>query len=192
MVEYEDVELVPRVTVEHVVGAALFAALTAALSQLSVPLPGGVPFSLQPFAVFLAGLVLGPLWGGFALLVYLVAGVAGAPVFSNGAAGVGYVLGPTGGFLLGFLVAAVVIGAVAHRGIEPRPPQTLSVPASALAVLAGLALVYAVGLPWFAAVQGLSLSRAATALAPLAATDLVKAAISVGLVRGGRFLGARP
>jgi biotin transport system substrate-specific component len=188
MTEYEDVELVPDVTVEHLARAVLFAALTAVLSQLSIQLPGGVPFSFQPFAIFLAGLVLGPLWGGFSLLVYLTAGAAGAPVFSNGTAGLGVVVGPTGGFLVSFLIAAIVIGAIAHRRLEPRPLSSLGIPACTLAVLAGFVVIYAIGMPWFMAVAGVGLDGAIAIMVPLAAVDLVKAAIAVGIVQGSAEL----
>lgn len=188
MTEYEDVELVPDVTVANLAKAALFAALTAVLSQLSIPLPGGIPFSLQPFAVFLAGLVLGPVWGGFALLVYVAAGVAGAPVFSNGAAGFGYVTGATGGFLVSFVVAAVAIGAIAHRQGAPRPVGALSAPLTALALAGGLVVIYAIGLPWAAAVNDWSLRRAGTFFAPYAATDVVKAGVALGIVHGSHLL----
>jgi len=185
MSSHEDVELVPDVTVEHLARAVLFAALTAVLAQASIQLPGGIPFSFQPFGVFLAALVLGPLWGGFSLALYVLAGVAGAPIFSNGAAGLGVVAGPTGGFLVGFLLAAVAIGAVAHRRVEPRPVATLSTPVALVALLAGMAIMYAVGIPWFASVQGWSLPRAATFLAPFALGDCIKVAITVGVVRVG-------
>jgi len=185
MSQHEGVELVPDVTVENLARAVLFAALTAVLAQASIQLPGGIPFSFQPFGVFFAGLVLGPLWGGFSLGLYLLAGVAGAPIFSNGAAGLGAVAGPTGGFLVGFLLAAVVIGAVAHRRVEPRPVATLTVPVAVAALVVGMAVMYAVGVPWFASVQGWSLARAATFLAPFALGDLLKVAITVGIVRVG-------
>lgn len=189
MAEYEDVDLVPDVTVVNLAKAVLFAALTAVLSHLSIPLPGGVPFSLQPIAIFLAGLVLGPVWGGFSLLVYLMAGLAGAPIFSNGAAGVGYLSGPTGGFLVAFVLAAVVIGAVAHRQGSPRAIRTLSPAASVLALAAGLVVIYAIGLPWFAEVQGWSLLRAGKFFVPFAATDVLKATIAIVIVHRGGLLG---
>jgi len=189
--DYADVELVGEATVGRVGTAALLAALTAVLAQVSIQLPGGVPFSLQPFGVFFAGLLLGPLWGGFAMLSYLLAGLAGAPVFSTLGAGIGYLAGPTGGFLVGFLLAAVLIGGVAHRRLTPRPLTELGLPTVTLALLVGLIPIYAVGLPWFAAVQGWSLARAAAFLAPFAVGDLLKVAITVGVVRGSDELPAR-
>jgi biotin transport system substrate-specific component len=188
--DYADVELVPDATVERVATAGLLAALAAVLAQVSIPLPGGIPFSLQPFAVFFAGLLLGPIWGGFALLVYLAAGLAGVPVFSNFGAGLGYLAGPTGGFLIGFLLAAVGIGALAHRRLRPRSVPAIGVPTVAVALTLGLVPIYAVGLPWFASVQGWSLARAGAFLAPFAVGDLLKVAITVGLVRAsGDLLG---
>lgn len=190
--QHESVELVPDTTVSHVATAVLLSALTAALAQVSIPVPGiAVPFSLQPFGVFFAGLVLGPVWGGFALLLYLVVGLAGAPVFSNGNAGIGYVLGPTGGFLVGFLLAAVLVGAVAHRGIQPRPIREVSVPAQAAGLGLGIVAIYAVGIPWFASVQGISLSAGASAMAPFLPPDLLKAALTVAAVTGGNETLAR-
>ncbi len=183
---HESVELVPDTTVVYVAVSVLLAALTAVLAQLSLPVPGiPVPFSLQPFGVFFAGLLLGPVWGGFTLLLYIVTGLAGAPVFSGGGAGVAYFLGPTGGFLVGFLLAAVVIGAVVHRGIEPRSLTAVSTVTQALALAVGIVVVYAVGVPWFAVVSDISLTAAATAMAPFFPPDVLKAVLTLGAVAGG-------
>lgn len=182
---HDTVELVPDTTVTHLTTAVLVAALTAVLAQVSIPVPWvPVPFSLQPFGPFLAGLLLGPLWGGFGMALYLVAGVAGAPVFSNGATGLGYVLGPTGGFLVGFLFGAIFVGLIAHRRLAPRDPRTLSAPVQAVALIAGIAVIYAGGIPWFASVQGISLPSAAGVLAPFLGPDLLKAALTVGILAG--------
>lgn len=184
----ESVDLVEAETVAYLSAAVLFAALTAVLAQLSIQLPGGIPFSFQPFGVFFAALLLGPLWGGFTLLLYFVVGLAGAPVFSNAGAGIGYVLGPTGGFLIGFVIAAVLIGAVAHRSVEPKSLGDLSTVPIVVALVLSLVPIYAVGIPWFAEVQGLSLFEAASFMAPFAVGDLLKIAITIGVVTGGNEL----
>jgi len=114
------IDLVDADTVRQLSAAVMIAALTAVLAQFSINLPGGVPFSFQPFGIFFAGLLLGPVWGGFSISLYILVGLAGAPVYSNAGAGLGYVFGPTGGFLVGFAVAAVVIGAVTHRSLTPK------------------------------------------------------------------------
>lgn len=186
--EHESVDLVGDETVEYFAKAVLIAALTAALAQVSIPLPGSLPpFSLQPFGSFFAGLLLGPLWGGLALVLYILVGIAGAPVFSNGNAGLGYVLvgQGTGGFLVGFLAGAVVAGAIAHRGIEPRSLTDVSVPTQVIALLAAVVVIYAVGVPWMASVLGMPLANAAGIMAPYVPLDLVKLAIAVGIVQGG-------
>lgn len=186
--EHESVELVGDETVGYVAKAVLVAALTAALAQVSIPVPGyGVPFSLQPFGPFFAGLLLGPVWGGFAIATYLLAGIAGAPVFSNGAAGLGYVLAGrgTGGFLVGFLFGAVVAGAVVHRRVAPRPLDEVPVAVQVAGLLAAVAVVYLVGVPWMAAVLGLPLAKAAAVMAPYVPPDLAKLGVAVAVVRGG-------
>ncbi|MBX0288182.1 biotin transporter BioY [Haloarcula salinisoli] len=185
--EYESVDLVGDETVKHFTGAVLIAALTAGLAQLSIPLPAGLPpFSLQPFGMFFAGLLLGPLWGGFALALYLLAGIAGAPVFANAGSGLGYIIaGRTGGFLIGFLLGAIVAGAIVHRGLRPRDLATVSVPMKVAGLFAAIVVVYVIGTPWFAYITGLPLGRAAVALAPLMPFDVVKLAIAVGIVEGG-------
>lgn len=183
--EHDAVELVPDVTVAHVAKAVLLAALTAALAQVAIPVPAiSVPFSLQPFGVFLAGIVLGPLWGGFAMLLYLVVGLAGAPVFANGAGGIGSLFSPSGGFLIGFVVGAVLIGAIAHRRVQPRALADLSVPVTAVGLGVGIVALYAVGIPWFAWIQGVSVARAAGVMAPFVPPDVIKAAMVLALVAG--------
>jgi biotin transport system substrate-specific component len=187
---HESVDLVGDETVQYVATAALLAALTAALAQVSIQLPGSLPpFSLQPFGAFFAGLLLGPLWGGLAIGLYLLAGVAGAPVFSNGNAGLGYLLvgQGTGGFLVGFLVGAVVAGAIAHRGIEPGPLGSIGVTAQVLGVLVAVVVIYAIGVPWLAEIAGLSIERAAATMAPYVPFDALKAAIAVGILNGGHL-----
>ena len=184
---YESVELVPDVTVANVTRAVAIAALTAILAVYgSIDVPGiAVPFSTQPFGVFFAGLLLGPLWGGFSMLLYVVVGLAGAPVFQGGASGIGYFLGPTGGFLVGFLLAAVLIGAIVHRDVEPGDLGDSSVVTLAAALAVGLAVIYAVGVPWLAWAQGIPLGTAAGVMAPFVPPDALKAALTVAIVAGG-------
>jgi len=183
--QVDAVELVDGETVTRLSGAVLLAALTGVLAQFSIPLPGGVPFSLQPFAVFFVGLLLGPTWGSFAMVLYVLVGIAGAPVFSNGTAGLGIVLGPTGGFLLSYIVAAFLIGYIAHRSLSARPVTELGVVWTTAGLLVGLGVIYVIAVPWLAAVQGLTLVEGAAGMAPFFAGDLLKVAITVGIVRGG-------
>ncbi|WP_435344402.1 biotin transporter BioY [Haloarchaeobius sp. HRN-SO-5] len=183
---HESVELVGDETVQNLALAALLAALTAALAQVSLPMPGALPpVTLQTTAVFLAGLVLGVRWAGFSLVVYLLTGVAGAPVFAQGHAGLGTLLGSTGGFLLGYLLAATLIAAVVHRGLGTRPLSSVSTATQVGAVCLGIVVIYVVGTPWMASVLGWSLERAFTVMLPYLPGDLVEMVAVVALVRAG-------
>lgn len=166
-------------------GAVLFVtALTAAAAQVSVPLPfTAVPFTFQPMVVLLGGLALGSRLGAASQLLYLCAGVAGLPVFAASAAlppGALRLLGPTGGYLLAYPVAAFLVGSLAERGFDRRYAT------SVLAMLAGLAVVYACGVGWlafFAQPAGVGLQAALVAGAfPFIAADLVKIAAAAGIL----------
>ena len=127
--------------------ATLFVAvLTAAASQVSVPLPfTPVPFTFQPMIVLLGGAVLGARLGMTAQVLYLAAGIAGLPVFAFAPElpqGAARLLGPTGGYLMAYPFAAFVAGALAGRGLDRRYLSSL------LAMAAGLALIFACGVTW--------------------------------------------
>ena len=132
---------------------AVFAAFIAASTAVpEVMLAFGVPLSLQTFAVVLAGLVLGP-WRGFsAVLLYIVVGLAGAPIFANFRSGPSIFAGPTGGYLVGMLFAAVAVGAIA---VALRRSKRLGFGQLILAGLVSLPVIYVVGVPWLAARTGL-------------------------------------
>ena len=89
---------------------ALFVAITAICAQIAIPLPGGVPFTLQTWAILMAGLLLGAKKGAIAAIAYLMLGAVGAPVFANFSSGFFRLIGPTGGFLLSFPIMAYVAG----------------------------------------------------------------------------------
>jgi len=136
------------------------AALTAAAAQISVPLPfTQVPFTFQPMVVLLGGLALGAPLAFASQVLYLAAGIAGLPVFAASAAlppGSLRLLGPTGGYLMAYPIAAFVVGYLAGRGFD-RGYVT-----SVLAMVAGLVIVYACGVTWL----GL-FARSATESGPL-------------------------
>jgi len=156
-----------QITAREVAYAALFAALIAAGAFVAIPL-GPVPFTLQVLVVLLAGLVLGPRGGALAVGAYLVLGLV-APVYAGGTSGLGALLGPTGGYLWGFLLGAVTAGAVArHTG-----SGLLGLTAAALA---GLVPIYLLGMAWLAFQLQLGAGAAIAAGGlPFVAADLVKA-----------------
>jgi biotin transport system substrate-specific component len=182
----ESVELVGEERTLNLARAAVFAAATSATAPVSVthPLAPGVPVTLQTLWVFLAGIVLGPVWAGVAFGLYLVAGVVGLPVFAGAAGGIGHLLGPTGGFLVGFPVAAVVTGAVAHGLDGLDAPGEIPLPRLVVATVAGSVVVYAAGGVGYALVQSVDLATAvATVVLPFLPVGAVKVAGAVAVVR---------
>ena len=135
-------------TAIRVASVALLAALTAAAAQVSIPLPfTPVPFTLQPMVVLLGGAVLGSRLGMSAQVLYLLAGIAGLPVFAASALlpqGALRLLGPTGGYLISYPFAAFAAGWLAERGFDRRYLT------SVIAMACGLALVFACGVTWLA------------------------------------------
>lgn len=120
-------------------------ALVALSAQVVVPLPWTpVPITGQTFGVLFVGALLGSRRGALALAAYLLEGAAGLPVFAGGGATVAWLLGPTAGYLWSYPAAAWLTGRLAERGWDRRPATAV------LALAAGNAVVYAVGLPWLA------------------------------------------
>jgi biotin transport system substrate-specific component len=154
------------------------AALTAASAQVSVPLPfTPVPFTLQPMVVLLGAAALGSRLGATSQALYLMAGVAGLPVFAFAPdlpQGAARLFGPTGGYLLAFPVAALVTGWLAERGLDRRYLT------SVLAMCAGLAAIFFGGIAWLSVSVGWP-AALATGLYPFVVGDVVKIAAS-GLV----------
>lgn len=182
-----DVELVGDETALNIARAALFAALVGAFAYVSFPFPGTpVPVTLQVLGVFLAGILLGPVWGGAAMVLYLAAGAVGAPVFSGGSAGLAILLGgePSFGYLWSYPFAAALIGVVVHAGLEPRPPSEVPLARLVGAMVAGTVVIYAFGTVGLMAVTGVGLAEALTAaVLPFVPAELVKMAAAVGVVR---------
>ena len=185
--QHESVELVGDRTVQYFAVAVMVAALTAAFAQVTVPYPfSPAPFTLQTAGVYLAGLLLGPVWGAFALVLYLLVGVAGAPVFAGGSAGYGVLVGPTGGYLVSFPIAAALIGALVHRQVHPRRLDEVSVPVQAGALVLGLVVVYLVGSVWLSVQLDLPLTNALVQGGLVFVPgDLAKAVAVLALVTGG-------
>lgn len=183
----EAVELVEGGVVRQFSRAALLAALMGATAIIAIPI-AGIPGTLQPLIVFLAGIYLGPYWGAVSMLLYLAAGAAGAPVFAGWNAGFGHLVGPTGGFLLAFPVVAFLIGYAVHRGSDLRDPAAVSLLYLGGVLLAVTALLYASGVSWYAWVVGIEVTEAAVAVAaPLVPGDLVKIAVALTIARSGRI-----
>ncbi len=183
--EQGSVDLVEGDVVRSFARAALLAALMGATAFVAIPI-SGVPGTLQMLVVFLAGLYLGPGWGAFAILLYLLAGGLGAPVFSGFSAGPGVLLGPNGGFLWAFPVGALLVGAIVHRGRELRDPAAVALPVVILGLIAATVIIYLAGFMWYAWVTETALLEAFTVVAlPLIPGDLLKMAAAIAIVRSG-------
>lgn len=161
---------------------AVFAALIAALALLPPIFSlAGVPFSVQFMAVLLAPLVLGPWQGLAAIALYVAAGAAGLPIFSGGRAGIGVLSGPTGGFLIGYVVAAIPIGYIGSLALKRRPIKAATGVGLALAAIVGIAVVYAFGIAGMVFRAHMELGDATLAMLGFIPLDLVKAAVAAAL-----------
>lgn len=145
-----------------------FVLATAFGAQVAVRFPWTqVPMTLQPLFVILAGAVLGPRLGALAIASYVMIGAAGAPVFSNGAAGLPWLLGPTGGYLLAMPAAAFVVGQVSGRNAGAARML--------LGLTLGIATIYAGGVSWLLMLTGGGLATALSlGVLPFLAGDVTK------------------
>ncbi|MCH3973126.1 MAG: biotin transporter BioY [Oscillospiraceae bacterium] len=167
----------------------LCAALTCVLAPLSIPI-GQVPISLATFAVMLSAALLGAKWGVLSQVVYLLLGCIGVPVFAGFSAGVGCIAGPTGGYLLGYLVLAAAEGLLYHLlGSGKRMGKKSA--ALVVSMLVGTAALYTLGSCWFILVTHTPLQAALlTCVVPFLPGDAVKiAAVTVLVPQLERALG---
>jgi len=179
----------PRVgLLTDLVVVALGAGLIAASAQVSIPLPfTPVPVTGQTFAVLLVGASLGLVRGGASGALYVLLGVAGAPVYADGAHGLAVVTGATGGYLVGFVVAAAVTGFLAERRWDRRFSSAGG------AMLTGSLVIYLVGLPWLAVVLGTGLEKTLElGLYPFVPGDMLKLYLAAALLPAAwRLVGRR-
>lgn len=154
---------------------ALFAALIAALGLIPpIPFATGIPITAQSLGIMLAGLMLGPWRGGLAAALFLAVMTLGAPILAGGRGGLGVWLGPTAGFLVGYLIAPVVIGLLA-RAMKSLPVLLASLIA---ALIGGLVVVHLCGIIGFAWMTDRSFKDAALVMWVYMPGDIVKAVIA--------------
>lgn len=154
-----------------------FSVLTALCARVAFWL-GPVPLTGQTFAVLLTGALLGSRRGALSMVAYLAEGAVGLPVFAGGNAGVAYMIGPTGGFLFGFVAMAFVVGWLVERGWDRY------VITSALALVAGEVVMYAFGITWLARFVPAA-SLLPVGLTPFIPGDLIKIALASALLPSG-------
>ncbi|KAA1380742.1 biotin transporter BioY [Aeromicrobium fastidiosum] len=157
---------------------ATFAALIAVCAILpAISTGSGTPFTLQMFAIFLAGAVLGGVRGFLAVVLYLAVGTAGLPIFAQGAAGPATWAGVTGGYLLAFPLAALIVGLVAAR-LARAKPATFIVVVSVVAAIVTLAVVGTLGTLGMAAKLDVSLKVAWGYATPFFVYDIIKGVLA--------------
>lgn len=157
--------------------AAFFAALLCISSQIIIPI-GLVPHSMQIAFIFLTGFILGKKWGSISVLVWFMLGIMGLPVFAGGKAGITAFVGPTGGFLLGFLLSAYLIGIFSERGLTKFS-------LTFIVFMLGLLVVYVIGTIGFVLSMKYVLNKPLAwdvaikmVVIPFLPFDLIKAAIA--------------
>lgn len=174
------VDLLTSLPARRVLAVAVFATLTALAARTAVPLPGGVPVSLQTLVVISAGLLLGPALAAAAMASYLGAGLAGLPVFTAGA-GAAYLFGLTGGYLLAFPVAAAAAGMVAARFATPARGRPARLTAYAAAALVATMAVYAGGWSQLTALTGDGATAFRLGILPFLLGDALKVVLAVAI-----------
>jgi biotin transport system substrate-specific component len=179
-------DLVPAIRARTAVLVGLGVLFTALLAQVSVPVPGSpVPITGQTLAVVLTAAALGPVRGVAVQALYMAAALVGLPFYSEASGGYEVVFGATGGYVVGFLPAAYLIGLAARRGADRNPLKAVPL------FVAGQAVIFAVGVPWLALSTGMSAGQALDAgFYPFILGGLVKAAVAA-LVLGAAWRFAR-
>ena len=168
-------DVVPRTWVRQlvlVVGGAAFVGISA---QIAIPLPfTPVPLTLQTFAVLLIGAALGSMRGALAMVVYAAVGMAGVPWFAQGSSGYA---APSFGYILGFVVAAFIVGRIAEGGATRSPARTAGL------MVVGNLVIYAIGVTWLKFALGVDVGTAiALGLTPFLIGDAIKIAAAAGLL----------
>lgn len=157
---------------------ALGTGFVSLMAQVAIPLEpfSPVPITGQTLAVLVVGGALGALRGGASLLLYLLLGWAGAPIYAEGTSG-SFINLPTGGYLVGFVIAAVVVGYLSEKGWDRSLRSSLG------AMLVGEIIIFGVGVPWLANNLGVGAGKAMEfGLYPFVIGDIIKLLIAAGLL----------
>lgn len=172
----------------------LFAALICAGCFIAVPVgPAGVPIVLQNMFVVLSSLILGGFGGFWAAVIFVAAGALGLPVYSGGTGGIAQLFGPTGGFLIGYIFAALAAGLIARAPFSAEKPfSRMTIAKLILAALAGYVILYIPGVLWFMHLTGKGfVPTVAACVIPFIPGDIIKLAVTVPVAAKLRPVAAR-
>ena len=160
-----------KISIQDICMIAIMAAITAVMAQISIPMPLGVPMTMQTFAVTLAAVLLGSKRGGMAMLVYVLLGAIGVPVFAGFSGGIQNLVGPTGGFIISFPIMAYIIG----LGVEMHKKKGMFT----LMLILGTIANYVIGVIMFVVVMDSSVMTALSAcVIPFIPTAIIKAVVA--------------
>lgn len=158
-----------KISIQDICSIGIMTAVTAVMAQISIPMPLGVPMTMQTLAVTLAGVILGAKRGAISMAVYVLLGAVGVPVLANFSGGFQHLIGPTGGFLLSFPIMAYLIG----MGTEFRKRKGMFL----LFLILGTVVNYVVGVVMFCLLMQSSLWTGISAcVLPFLPTAVIKAA----------------
>lgn len=153
--------------------SAVFSALLCIASPFSLNI-GAIPISLATFLVYLSAVVLGTKMGGASVVTYILLGALGLPVFAGFSAGAGILVGPTGGYIVGYIPCALIVGFASDKVCRSKK---IRVPAIIAAMLVGTAVLYLFGTAWYIFLTGVGVKKAVlTCVVPFIAGDCVKIA----------------
>ena len=173
------------VNVRDLCYSAIFAAIISVLAQLSIPLPGGVPLTLQTFAIMLAGIILGAKRGSLAVIIYIILGAVGLPVFAGFKGGLASITGPTGGFIISFWTVSLCSGLGYRYGSRTKHninSNAVFYLVIAAGILIGAFFNYVIGVVWFSTITGNTAAAAMKmCVLPFVATDLIKLVLATAI-----------
>lgn len=160
-----------KISIQDICSIGIMTAITAVMAQISIPMPMGVPMTMQTFAVTLAGIILGAKRGAVSMVIYVLLGAIGVPVLANFSGGFQHLIGPTGGFLISFPIMAYLIGI----GVSFRKKKGMFV----LFLILGTAANYVVGVVMFCVLMQSSVWTGITAcVLPFIPTAIIKAVVA--------------
>ncbi len=178
--------------------SSLFAALISIGCVIAIPLPGGVPISVQNMFCILAGGILGSFYGAISVLIWIILGAVGLPIFANAHGGVAIILGPTGGYMLGYALGSLFLGlTLGEPKLTENKKDIKFIAKIAILALVAYALVYLPGIPRFMQVMA-SKGKPQTfqdalklTFIPFIPGDLIKWLVTIPLVKSLRPVAAR-